>query len=139
MALEILMTRQGNHLVPYDQTAEEDLQTLPTKPVMVTVKTPRSLPHNRLYWACLRAMAHAGAATSSDDIHDASKLKCGLVRMAQTPDGQFFAFPDSTSFAKLDQAAFNAYFDKAIQFWKSCRLWDYLAPDLQAKLEAGER
>jgi len=139
MATEILVNREGQRLVPYDAMAAEEVERLGSGPFMVKITKPRSLPHHRLYFACLNAMAKAGAATSADDLHDATKMKSGLARVAQMPNGEWFAFSDSTAFNRMDQISFNAFFDKALTFWKASKLWGYLPPDLQAKLEAGER
>jgi len=139
MAVDIVMTRMGHHLVAYDAVSAEELDGLGNGPFIVTVKKPRSIKHNRLYFQCLQSMAKAGAATSYEDLHDATKLKCGLVRMAIMPQGEYFAFPDSSSFSKLDQIGFTSYFDKAVAYWKSCKLFDYLPPDLRERLERGER
>lgn len=138
--MEIYAVREFGRLVPTSPFYAEELDALDgSGPFRVKITKARSLPHNALYWVCLQAMVKAGAATSRDDIHDATKLKCGLVRMARTPDGEFYAFPDSAAFHRMDQMAFRAFFDKAIEFWKSCKLWDYLPPDLQQKLSEGAR
>lgn len=137
---EIYVERRGQYLVPISSHFAEELDALPHGvPFKAKLTRPRTLPSNGLYWSCLGAMAKAGAATSRDDIHDATKVKCGIVRFARTPDGEFFAFPDSTAFSRMDQGAFNDYFNRAIAYWKSSKLWDYLPPDLRDKLEAGER
>lgn len=135
---EIFMERRGSTLVPCSAHFAEELESLPFgKPLRCKITQARSLPHNSLYWVCLKAMADAGAATSKDDIHDATKMKCDLVRVVETPDGRFYAFPDSTAFSKLDQRAFNEFFKKAVDFWKSSMLWDYLPDDLRKKIEEG--
>lgn len=137
---EIICTSDGNRLTPVNAFYAEELDAVAKGvPLKIKITRPRSLVHNSFYWVCLNAMVKAGAATSKDDIHDACKLKCGLVRMAKMPDGDFFAFPDSTSFGKLDQIGFASYFDKAVEYWKSCKLFDYLPPDLRERLERGER
>lgn len=139
MAIEILMVRRGLALVPYDALAEEELQSLPAKPLMVKIVAPRSLPHHRLYWVCLGEMVHAGAATAKEDLHAATLIKTGNVAVCKTPIGEYIAYPQSTSFANMDQSKFSEYFDAAIRFWKASKLWDYLPDQTKLKLENGER
>lgn len=139
MSSEILMKRKGYNLVPFDAVAEADMEEMPEGPFFVTIRKPRSLPHNRLYFACLGAMEKAGAPGNREDLHNATKMKCGLVRMCVMPGGDFMAFPDSTAFNAMDQLQFNMFFERAVEFWKSSRLWSYLPADLRAKLDAGER
>ena len=136
MSKDILMTVQGSHLVPIDQMAEDDVRSLPHKPLMVTVKQPRSLPHTRFYFGIIGSMIKAGAQGTRDTIHNATKIKTGLVSMCQLPNGEFMAFPDSIAFNKMDQTKFNEWFPKAVEFWKACGLADYIAPDILDKLEA---
>lgn len=137
---EIYVERRGQHLIPINAHFAEELEALP-QGVMFKAKLtrPRSTPHNSFYFVCLGEMVKAGAEGSKEDLHDSTKIKCGLVRAMKTPIGEFIAFPDSTAFHKLDQIAFNAYFDRAISFWKTSKLWDYLPRDIQDKLEEGHR
>lgn len=132
---EILMTRVGYRLVPADAVAEQDMETLPSGPFFVTLRKPRSAPHNRFYFACLGSMEKSGAPGNRETLHNATKLKCGLVKMCVLPNGDFMAFPDSTAFAAMDQVTFNMFFGKAVEFWKACGLYNWIAPDLRAKLE----
>lgn len=136
MSADLLVVRRGYSLRPYDQLAEEDfLKLAETGPMKVVVTKPRSLPHNRLYWSILRSMVKAGVNSTEADLHDATKVKCGLVRLCQLPDGEYLALPDSTAFDRLDQDGFNTFFAKAVAFWRASGLWRWVAPDLRATLD----
>lgn len=139
MAVELLLDHVAGSLRPHDIAAQEDLEALGPGPFMVSVTKPRSLPHNRFYFSIIVSMIKSGAPGNRGAIHNATKIKTGLVTMCQLPNGDFMAFPDSTAFNRMDQAEFNLWFPMAVTFWRSCGLWDYIAPDLRAKLEDGER
>ena len=114
------------------------MEKLPGDLFMVTVMSKRSLPHNRLYFSAIGSMVKAGAPGDRVSIHSATKIKTGLVTMCQLPNGEFMAFPDSTAFNRMDQSAFNAWFVKAVEFWKVCGLWQWVSPDIRAKIDTGE-
>ena len=138
MATDILMRRRGFSYVAADDLAEDQMLTMPDM-AMVTVRKPRSIPMHRFYFGIIGQMIKAGAPGNTDGIHNATKIKTGLVTFANLPNGEFMAFPDSTAFDRMDQAAFNVWFPKAIAFWTECGLWDFVSPDIKAKIETGER
>lgn len=139
MAVEILMSRQGNRLVPFDQLAEEDLARLPAKPLMVTIRAPRSLPHNRLYFSCLRSICESGGFEAGHEVlHDVTKMGAGCFKVVQL-SGLTYRVPDSIAFASMDQTTFNAFFKRAVAFWQSEGLAAWIEPDLFAKIAETDR
>ena len=137
MALQILMKRIGYSLRPWDEFSEADMLALSDSgPIMVTLTKKRSVPHHRLYFGCLGSMIRAGAPGETVEfLHDATKVKTGLVRFATMPNGEFMAFADSTSFDAMDQDAFNKWFVKAVEYWRSSGLIRWLKPELLAMIE----
>lgn len=134
MARDIIMRREANHLVPFDQLAEQDVLALPAKPVLVKITQPRSLPHNRLYWSCIRSICQAGGFEDGEDIlHDVTKMGAGCFKVVQL-SGMTFRVPDSTAFSKMGQAEFNDFFRRAVAFWQSEGLAKWIAPDLFGKI-----
>lgn len=135
MARQILMTRKGFALVPWDAVAQDDLEELPLgKPVMVSAQVKRSLPHNRLYWACIRSICQTGGFTDGEGIlHDVTKMGAGCFKVIQL-SGLTYRVPDSTAFDKMDQADFNEYFRRALSFWESEGLAQWISPDLREKI-----
>ena len=134
MAVEILVHREGNKLVPHDQWAEEELQSLPNKPLMVTVKAPRSVIHNSLYWLCMSSICKSGGFDDGAAVlHDVTKMSCGAFKVIQL-SGMVYRVPDSTAFNKMDQIGFNEYFKRAVAFWQSEGLAAYIEPGLFAKI-----
>lgn len=136
MSIDILVTREGQRLVPYDQLSADMIEALPAGTHMVTVTKKRSLPHNRLYFQCIRDIVE-GQGGTIDDLHNATKIKCGLYVIADYSDGPVVV-PNSTAFNKMDQNAFNPYFEKAVAWWKSSGLWEWIRPELREKIEVGK-
>ena len=138
MTVEILVTRRGQTLVPHDELSAELIEEkFKSGVAMVTVQKKRSLLHNRLYWSCLRCIAQ-GIDQKERDLHNATKIKCGLAVVAKLGD-EFIVLPNSTAFDNLDQDGFNLFFDKAINWWRECGLYNWIKPELREKLERGER
>jgi hypothetical protein len=133
------MRRRGYNLVPADPLAEDDMLELPDGPFMVSIRQPRSIPHHRLYFACLNSICKSGGFDDGPEIlHDVTKMGAGCFRVIHL-QGLVYRVPDSTAFARMDQIAFTAFFNRALAFWQSEGLWKWLAPDLKLKLDAGER
>jgi len=139
MPAEILMSRQGDKLVPHDALASEDVQRLGNGVFMVKIKKPRSLPHNRIYWACLRSICQSGGFDEGEEaLHCLTKIMCNISKLISL-NGMVYKVPDSTRFQKMDQAAFNAFFADALAFWEYEGLSKWINPDLRQQLEEGKR
>lgn len=118
-----------------DPAFSEDFDKLPDNVMLrATLTYQRSLPHNRMYFAIIREMVKAGAGKSTEDIHTATKIKCGLYKLVEM-HGEMMVFPDSTAFHRLDQIAFNEFFVNAVRFWKSGYLWDYISDETKEKID----
>lgn len=132
--IELLVSRQGSHLVPHDSLAEEDIAGLPSGVLMVKVTKLRSLPHNRLYFACLRSICSSGGFGDGERIlHDITKMGAGCFKVIQL-SGMTFRVPDSTAFDRMDQSEFNEYFRRAVAFWQSEKLSAWIEPELFGKI-----
>lgn len=78
--------------------------------VAVEIKRPRNMKHLRLYWALVSHIANA-IDVEPESISDVLKLKTGHFVTVNTKSGPL-QFPRSISFAKMDQAAFGAFFER---------------------------
>ena len=80
-------------------------------------RSPRSKSHNGMYWAQLGLIVKAtGAFPTADYMHDWLKVRLGYVSPIMGPKGQIVGMSvDSAAFAKMDQAAFGAFYEKAVQ------------------------
>ena len=80
-------------------------------------RSPRSKPHNGMYWAQLGLIVKAtGTFPTVDHMHDWLKVRLGYVSPIMGPKGQIVGMSvDSAAFAKMDQATFGAFYEKAVQ------------------------
>lgn len=111
------LVKQSGRLVPETAWDAEALGEFPEGAVFTTVeRSPRSLPHHKLYWAALKTAVEAtGRWETSGALHAALKVACGRVEPVYGLDGRVTGMiPDSTSFAAMGQREFAAYFDQAM-------------------------
>jgi hypothetical protein len=78
-------------------------------------RSPRSKPHNSMYWAQLGLIVKAtGAWPTAPKMHEWVKLRLAYTAPVFGPKGEVVGMTiDSTAFDKMDQAAFNAFYEKA--------------------------
>lgn len=115
MAVDLIMERRGNALVPYDAKAAEDLLALPFgKGLTCKVTQPRSINQHRWYWACLSEVVKAtDCAPTAEHLHQALKLSLGYTMPVFDAKGEIVShIPDSTSFSKMDQHKFSEFVRK---------------------------
>ena len=106
-------TDQGT-LRPVDAAGAEVLQGVKVGAlVFVDVTRPRNPSHHRLYWALCAHIAEAIDATP-ENVSDVIKLRTGHCTIVETKQGQV-TLPRSNSFAKMDQAEFSAFFERAVR------------------------
>lgn len=127
MATEILMRREGSHLVPADQLAEEDVLELKAgAEFLVEVRKPRSLQHHRLLFALLRKVARSTPTPLSEKaLLSWVKVRTGHVEVLPLGFGKTYEAPDSIAFSEMDQGAFRKFFDKVVKL-----ILEEVAPNL---------
>lgn len=109
MKASFLRTMTG--LIPEGDEANRILKGVKIgHPVMVEISRPRNINHHRLYWAMVSKIANA-IDVEPENISDVLKLKTGHFVTVNTKSGPL-QFPRSISFAKMDQAAFNTFFER---------------------------
>ena len=121
-------------LEPADDEAKVSLRGLGQGEIVAcNVSRPRNLKQMRLYWVLCHTIADAIGADASN-ISDVLKLKTGHFTTVQTKT-ETLKFPRSISFAKLDQPAFSAFFDKCCAV--ICAEWlpHMKAPELRKQIE----
>jgi hypothetical protein len=102
-------------LKPADAMAEEVWQAIPVNAeVMAEVTRPRSLGHHKKFFALLKLVyENQENYQSMDELLIAFKVALGHCYPVHLKTGQVAMVPKSISFAKLDQIAFNEFWDKA--------------------------
>ena len=95
--------------------AELLAQEKPNQEYDLVRRSSRSTPHNGMYWAQLGLIVRATEAfATSDHMHTWVKVKLGYTAPIFGPQGQVVGMAvDSASFDKMDQAAFNVFYEKA--------------------------
>ena len=83
----------------------------------LVARTKRSTPHNDMYWVQLGQIIKAtDAFPTSEKMHQWIKMRLGYVETIYGPKGEPLAvIPDSTAFDKMDQAAFNGFYERAVR------------------------
>lgn len=116
MARELLMHRHGNRLVPADQMAEEDLlEFSDSKPVLVEVRHPRSLPQHRLLFGLIRKAARACPTPVTENaLRQWLTVRTGHVDYLPLGFGKSYAAPRSWAFDKMDGEEFRKLFDDVV-------------------------
>lgn len=104
-------TRTATSLVPADDAAREALAGIKVGTVVqVRVSRPRNINHHRKYWALCSAIASSIGA-QSENVSDVLKLRTGHFTVVQTRTERI-RLPRSISFAKMDQAAFDKFYQE---------------------------
>lgn len=113
--LKPLFTRTAFGLVPESEAARELLASTPIGScVSVEWSRPRNVQFHRLYWALVNTVAEA-IGVKPNNVHCLIKLRTGHYTLIQTKSGRV-QVPKSISFAKMDQAQFNTFFNDACLF-----------------------
>lgn len=111
-----IFMRTANGLMPHNVAASETLRGVAygTK-VRAQISRPRNLAHHNLYWALCSKIADAVPGDyTAENISDVLKIRTGYCTTVKTKSG-LVHLPKSISFAAMDQAAFNAFFDRCIE------------------------
>ncbi len=107
----------GNTLRPRSEYDRELLAHLKVgSDVRVEVNEFRSLKRNAFYWVILRLVVHNNEHFATPEaLHKLLLVACGVTEPFITLDGEYMLIPSSTSFDKMKEDEFKAYFDKAMQ------------------------
>jgi len=108
--------RFGGSLRPADAQAEDALAGIPdgeTVRIEITRPSKRSIRMHRLFFSLLGIVAEHMDWTTNQ-VLEWSKIATGHVDTVVDRNGEVTFIPRSISFARMDQAAFNAFFDAAV-------------------------
>lgn len=116
MADQLIMRKTLGGLRPVDQVGLEILDRIPPGgEVRVEITRPRNLLHHRKWFALLQAIyPHQVLYPTMDSFIAAVKCALGYGETVKLPDGRTVIVPGSISFAKMDQAAFEQFYDRAL-------------------------
>jgi hypothetical protein len=83
--------------------------------VQLEIKRPRNIKHHRMYWA-LVTLVHENLDgdryKTADDLHAALKVAAGIGSRIVLPSNEVVVIPGSIAFHKMDQTAFDEFYDR---------------------------
>lgn len=116
----VLLQKRLGALRPIDKIGTDALSVFQEGEVISidTPKKPRNVNHHRLFFALLNLVFEntEGRFVSVDHLLTAIKIGIGHADLIALRDGTEIWHPRSISFASMDQAAFRAFWDKAVDF-----------------------
>ncbi len=132
-----IMVKRLGALRPTDDSGTEALRKIGDgELVKVTWTRPRNIHFHRKFFAMLQIiLANQEHYKSMDDLLDVCKLRIGHVRIVETANG-VERFPDSISFAHLDETEFSAFYDRAVNWMLSEVIPGLQRQHLDAEVEA---
>lgn len=115
---EGVFVKHYDALRPDDEEARSIMDTIKAgDAVTVKIHRPRNLQHFRLYWKLMHTVCeNQEHYRTAEELSDAFKLAVGHYDLAFGPKGTSYPKVRSISFAKMDQAKFNLFFNRAINF-----------------------
>ena len=116
MATELFMKRRLSSLVPTNRMSEELLRNLPEHVTLKIVATqPRNPKHHAKFMALIAAIyPHQSIYPTMDSFRKAITVALGYGDTVKLPDGRVMLIPGSISFAKMDQRAFEEFYERAV-------------------------
>lgn len=112
----VFMRRKLGSLRAIDPMSAEVLERIPQdEDVKVEITRPRNIKHHRKFFALLNAIyPHQHLYPTRDSFRAAMTVALGFGETVKLPDGRAIIIPHSISFAKMDQAEFEAFYERAV-------------------------
>lgn len=111
-----LAAKSLGSLRPVDDVGEDALRKIGQGEVIeVEIKRRRNIKHHRMYWALITLVwqnMDGDRYPTAEDLHAAVKIAAGLRTTIVLPNGDVGYIPGSTAFHKMDQTAFDAFYDR---------------------------
>lgn len=116
MAKTIFLQKVLGSLRPVDAMGEAELADLPDKVTVKAVITqPRNGAHHRKFFALLNVIyPHQDQYTTHSSFLAAIKVALGYGETVKLDDGRTVLVPGSISFGKMDQTAFEEFYNRAM-------------------------
>ncbi len=115
---DLYLTRTLAGFVANDDAAKEIMRKIKVgKIVKCEITTPRNMRHHRKFFALLTTVWQAaGDWPTVDDLLIELKIKLGITKdVVIRESGEVVKVLGSISFAAMDQAAFDTFYERAIQ------------------------
>ncbi|MCW5615871.1 MAG: DUF1367 family protein [Rhodocyclaceae bacterium] len=115
--MKVILRKDLNCFRPVCDQGEQTLRRMaPGQLVMVNFTFPRNVGHHRKFFAMLDiVLKNQEHFKSTDQLLDALKIAIGHTTTVKVKRGTF-EIPKSISFAKMDQAQFDNFYKRAVDF-----------------------
>ena len=115
---EGVFVKHFNAFRPDDEMAESIMQTIKAgEAVKIKVTRSRSLPHLRLYWKLMQIVwENQEIFQNKEDMEEDCRIAIGHCKEVPTRDGGVRIKALPINFNAMDQAEFNIFFNKAVNF-----------------------
>lgn len=113
-----MMRRTLGGLEPEDEHTLSQLRAVQVgETVEVELKMPRDYRKLKKWWALCRMLAyHAGQFPSPRAAHGFLKIRTGhAIQIVNKATGDIYEIPDSIAFDSIDEPAFEAIWQRAVQ------------------------
>lgn len=107
-----LLGRNGG-LWPTDRVSADVVAKQSGKDGMWERKEARNVKHHQKYW-CLVNLCAEHCDYTPEQISDIFKLRAGITTQSWLRDGTIVQHPGSIAFAKMDQAAFEEFYERVL-------------------------
>ena len=113
---ELFLRRHMGALRPVDAAGESVLAEIAAGEIVrAVISRPRNVQHHRKFFALIKAIfPHQELYPTEATLLAAIKVALGYGETVKLPDGRAIIIPKSISFAKMDQAAFTQFYDRAV-------------------------
>ena len=136
----IMVVKHLGSLRPVDEHAEGVLRSLGQGEIVtVELRKVRNVQHHRLFWALMSLVWEQLDHEEYPDVEDLVvrvKIATGHRQRIELEGGMVAFVPKSISFAKMDQAEFNLFFDRCCDWVAANVLPGVTREDLRQELEA---
>lgn len=128
MAIEVLLVRDKNRLAAANPLSEETIERMKQGEVVAaTIRRTRNPGHHRKFFALLQAVyENQTRYPTLEGLLDAIKIGTGHYRVTEALNGDFVYQPLSISYGKMDQTAFEQFYDCVVEL-----VLHYLLPEIQ--------
>jgi hypothetical protein len=116
MSTPLFFKKDWSRLVPADDAASAALAKIKHgDEVQVEIKRPRNIRHHRKFFALMQLVyQNQEHYDSIDHLIAALKTAVGHCDLVPGKGGVMIALPKSIAFAKMDQTAFDEFYDRCI-------------------------
>jgi len=113
--MQINLVKHGGVLIPSLAADEAALSTISRGEIVsAKITKPRNSAHNRKFFALLQIVVENTDYENSEQVLHLLKLKLGHYDAIVSTNGKVVYMPKSISFAKMDQAKFNEFYNQSI-------------------------